>query len=46
MDTANNIEEGIRLMPQFANNNNGEHRRACFYRTVNTESKNLEFLEK
>ena len=23
-----------------------EHRRACFYRTVNMESKNLEFLEK
>jgi phosphoribosyl-AMP cyclohydrolase len=27
-------------------NQYGEHRRACFYRTVNMESKTLEFLEK
>ena len=27
-------------------NKNGDHRRACFYRTVNMESKTLKFLEK
>jgi phosphoribosyl-AMP cyclohydrolase len=27
-------------------NQYGEHRKACFYRTVNIETKNLEFIEK